>query len=109
MKDDPLVTGVKVKLDKERTLRLDLNAMVRFEQASGKSLLKQSTWDTLSIADIRSLLWACLLHEDPELTVEQVGSMIHPGNMVQVFGEIQRVWQLSAPEPTGEASDRPLQ
>ena len=85
----PLDEGIPITLDKPRRLRLDLNAMVRFEEATGKSFLSGFNWQTMSVKDIRALIWACLLHEDPALTQEAVGAMITAQNMPQITQSAQ--------------------
>jgi len=75
----PTVNSVKIDLDKERTLRFDFNAMASYEEATGANALLMD-WAKASAKQIRALMWACLLHEDSSLTLEQVGGMLHGGN-----------------------------
>lgn len=42
----------------------------------------------LSIADMRSVVWGALLHEDDKLTEDQVGSFVHMGNMEYVCEQL---------------------
>jgi hypothetical protein len=70
-----------ITLDKERHLKLDLNAMVKFEEVTGKSLFNQNALSELSSIDMRALLWAGLAHEDPTLTLTDVGALITLENM----------------------------
>lgn len=89
---------IKITLDKERTLSFDLNAMVRFEQQTGKNILKTKTFNELNATDLRVLLWACLKGEDLELKQDQVGSMIHYGNFVYIEEKLSELWDISMPE-----------
>lgn len=73
---------VKVMLDKERTLKFDLNALVDVEDNLGFSLAELE--DKMSIKTLRVLLHAGLLHEDPELTQQDVGRMIDFENLAEV-------------------------
>lgn len=98
---------VKVTLDKERNLLMDLNAMVAFEDATGKSMLNMETWKSLSAKDIRALLWACLIHEDKILTIEQVGKMIHAGNINEIQGKLNGTWGNAMPESDGSTGNPP--
>ena len=91
-----LVPLVKIKLDKVRHLRLDLNAMVAYEQASGESI--STVGLNPSIEQIRCLLWACLLHEDKELTPEAVGAMVHAGNFVEIAETLTKTFEVVKPE-----------
>lgn len=73
---------VKVMLDKERTLKFDLNALVDVEDNLGFSLAELE--DKMSIKTLRVLLHAGLQHEDPELTLQDVGRMIDFENLSEV-------------------------
>ena len=98
MKAKPAVT---IELDKERHLLLDLNAMITFQETTGKNLFSADTGKTLSKnmspADLRALLWACLIHEDEKLTLEQVGSWIHTGNITDIATRLSETWNQAMP------------
>lgn len=101
----PTIPVVEIELDKIRHLRLDFNALARAEEATGKSLLNGIAWQNMTVKDYRALVWACLLHEDPELTLEDVGSLIHVGNVEYVTSCLTQLWAASNPK---EEADRPL-
>ena len=92
---------VIIDLDKPRSLRFDLNAMAAYEDATGKSAF--AIGDNISATSIRALLWACLIHEDDTLTIEQVGRLIHTGNMQEITTKINKLVQTST--DTGEESE----
>lgn len=94
---------VKITLDKERILKFDLNAMVAFEEATGKSLM-DGTFESskMSIRDLRAMLFACLLHEDDALTEKQVGSLITPDNMLEVASKLNDAFEVAMPESEGK-------
>jgi type II secretory pathway component PulK len=73
---------VKIMLDKERTLKFNLNTLVEVEEKLGFSLAELG--DKVSIKVLRTLLHAGLKHEDPELTEEMVGEMITMENIAEV-------------------------
>lgn len=94
--------GVKIILDKERTLKLDLNAMVAFEEATGKSFAEGSfERGEMSPRDLRAILWACLIHEDETLTEKQAGSLVTVGNMVEVASKLNEAFEVALPEREG--------
>ena len=67
---------VKVTLDKERNLKLDMNAMIAFEEATGKSWLKGDVNpDKLKLKEYCTLIWSMLLTDDPALTLKQLIAM----------------------------------
>jgi len=95
--------GVKITLDKERTLKLTLNAMVDFEEATGKSLMRGTFKSSkMSPRELRVMLWACLRDEDPELTQEQVGSWITVGNLMEVTAKLNEAFEVAMPESGGK-------
>lgn len=66
---------VKVTLDKERVLKFTLNSLVYVEDM-GVDIQKMGQNDSMKLKDLRTLLYAGLMHEDEELTAESVGAMI---------------------------------
>lgn len=84
---------VTINLDKPRNLRFDLNAMSAYEEVTGKSAF--NIGDDISAKSIRALLWASLIHEDDQLTLDDVGSMIHTGNMAEITSKINQLVQTS--------------
>lgn len=66
---------VTIKLDKERNLLRTLKGMKRFEEQTGKSMLKGFDPATLTEDDINVMLWSLLIHEDKGLTLEKVEEM----------------------------------
>jgi len=94
---------VKITLDKERTLKLDLNAMVAYEEATGSNLLDGSFLSSgMSAKELRTMLWACLLHEDDTLTEQQVGSWVNPANLVDITSKLDEAFEVSLPKSEGE-------
>lgn len=91
-----LVPSVKVTLDKERCLRLDLNAMVSYEQASGESITTFGGEKPTAL-QIRALLWASLLHDDGDLRIEDVGAMVHAANLSEIATALGEVLRRSVP------------
>lgn len=102
--------AVPIMLDKKRHLLLDLNAMVVFQEETGNNLFDSEVADRLSKSlsprDLRALLWSCLIHEDESLTLKQVGSWLHSGNMEDIAGKLLIAWNTAMPE--GGKNDAPL-
>lgn len=91
---------------KERHLKLDLNAMASFEEATGKSVFALDV-SQLGAKDLRALLWACLLHEDKKLTPEEVGSWITLENMQDVAAGISAAFAAAMPAKPESADASP--
>lgn len=73
---------IKIVLDKERTIKFDLNALVEVEDKLGFALTELE--DKFSIKTLRTLLHAGLVHEDESLTEKEVGGMIGFDNLPEV-------------------------
>jgi hypothetical protein len=65
---------VTIALDRERQLIYDLNAICSFEDATGQSVIEALR--NLTMVNIRALIWAGLLADDPDLTLTQAGGLI---------------------------------
>ena len=81
---------VGVELDRPRKLRMDFNAIADFEAESGRRLGTLADGG-MSFSDMRAFVWACLRHEDEGLTLHDVGSMLHPGNVLAVTEAIKQL------------------
>lgn len=60
----------------ERTIKFTLNAMAELEDRYGSVEEAFKQLDNNSIKAVRCILWAGLIHEDPDLTEQQVGNLI---------------------------------
>ena len=98
---------VKIQLDKERTIRFDLNAMSNFEKVTGRNILTNAL-ENLSANEIRALLWACLTDEDPSLTIEQVGKFVTLENMTEVAEKLNEAFTVAMPDKEAKEDTTPL-
>jgi hypothetical protein len=78
--------SVTVILDKKRHLVLDDQALKVFEFDGGE--LSNFATGSATLFDLVHLLRACLAHEDPGLTTDQVMKMVNQGNMEKTFVEL---------------------
>jgi len=90
---------------KTRNIRLDFNALALAEELTGKSFVDIEAWGDMRATDIRAVIYACLVHEDPELTLEQVGGLLHMGNVERIALELVDAFVLSMPEDDGAEAD----
>lgn len=93
----PLEVGGKV-----RNLRFDFNALAIIEEKLGKSTLSGEIFVNLRASDLRWFLWGGLVHEDPNLTCEEVGSWIHLGNLAVITEGIAKAFSAAMPKAEGE-------
>ena len=98
---DKLVT---IKLDKERHLRLTLKGMLEFEKLTGKNFLQGFKIKDLGLEDTAVMMWSCLMHEDKELTYDDVLNMIDFGNLEEAMDALRDCLSQSLPEAKAGAS-----
>jgi hypothetical protein len=77
---------VTIELDKARNLRYGMNALVKVEELTGKSITKLDL-ENLSMKDLRTILFAGLYHEDRDLTPEKVGELIDEHSNIAAVAE----------------------
>ncbi len=85
---------VKVVLDKERNLKLDLNAIEAFEKESGSTLADLG--EGMNTTTLKHLIWASLLHEDPDITPRDVGGLVHIGNIGRLKSALEELMTKNA-------------
>lgn len=92
-------SGIKIALDKERTLRFDMNAQVAFEEATGENTLDGAFWKKkMTAKNTRALVWACLVHEDPGLTLQHVGAFLTLKSSKEVTLALNKALEAAMPE-----------
>jgi hypothetical protein len=101
-----LVPSVPITLDKPRNLRFDLNAMVAFERATGKSI---RDLDIIKATDeeSRALIWSCLIHEDKDLKLEDVGALSGLAAFPEVWRLVGQAVFASLPEQKETKAELP--
>jgi len=93
-----------LNLDKEREYDLNLNALIKFEKKTDKSLLNMQPGDDFNLSDIRALLWAGLSEFD-DITLEEAGKLINLQNMEDVSSQIMQVYENAIPDNEGKAGE----
>ena len=76
---------ILIKLDKERTLKFRRKELKLLEKSFGKKISKIDFSD-LGIDDLTKIIHTGLLHEQPELTLEQAEELIDNSDMP--FGDL---------------------
>lgn len=82
---------VKVMLDKERVLKFTLNSLVYCEE-QGVNIANMGAEKGVKLKDLRTLLFAGLMHEDAELTPEAVGNMIEINNIGAISESLNKAF-----------------
>lgn len=87
----------------ERTVKFDLNALAELEDRYGTVDAAFEALDSNSIKAVRFVLWAGLVHEDPELTEQKVGSLIDIKYLQELMGTLGEA--MSNDLPSDEQSE----
>lgn len=83
----------------ERTIKFTLNALTELEDRYGSVDEAFKQLDNNSIKAVRCILWAGLIHEDPELTEQQVGNLIDIQYMQELMASLGEAFDADMPEP----------
>lgn len=75
----------------EYTLRYDLNALVELEDKMGVPLSEMGEMK-ITIRNVRSMLWAGILHENDEITEKEIGKFVDMENMEEVQEAISKAF-----------------
>lgn len=96
---------ISITLDRERFLRLDLNAMARFEEITGKSLF--TIGEGLQEAKaLRAVLFCCLKSGGEDLTIDQVGELIDIDNFTMISENLAELMVSSYGKSDSQTSEK---
>lgn len=90
-------------------LAYDFNAIIKAEKETGVNLLSSAVGE-INATSLRGLLWASLLPENPEMTIDQAGKLVKPWNIPTIRQAIVTAWFGSVKdqgEGAGEAQETP--
>ena len=82
----------------ERTIKFTLNALAELEDRYGSVDEAFKQLDNNSIKAVRCILWAGLIHEDPDLTEQQVGNLIDIQYMQELMASLGDAFDADMPE-----------
>ncbi len=97
-----------LQLDRPRKLVLSLGSLARAEEKLGKSLFQAVNWKRFGIADVRIVLWAALLEDDPNITFEDVDKLFTIQALSANFDTLRQLVEtvISRALPSAEAEER---
>jgi len=71
--------------------------MIALEDLTGKTFFEiiQDLQDleNVKISKIRDIIWAALIHEDKELTLEQTTDILDQGDCMDLVGKLMKAWE----------------
>ena len=88
---------------KEYVIALDLWAFHQYKEKTGKDLLKGET--PTEIDEMIAFFWSALLREQPEITLEETGHIIHPGNIEEISDKLTALYEESQPQGEDEGKN----
>lgn len=92
----------------ERTIKFTLNAMAELEDRYGSVEEAFKQLDNNSIKAVRCILWAGLIHEDPDLTEQQVGNLIDIQYMQKLMASLGDAFDADMPDADKLTEDTAL-
>lgn len=87
-----------------RKARMDFNVLAEFEEETGRKVVTEGGMKDVSAREARALIFLMLKQEDEDITIEEVGRMLHVGNFSAIGEEIQSIFSQAMPEE-GEGGD----
>lgn len=85
---------VEITLDKERTLAFPLMSLIRLKKEYGIELKDLADENKAQdIETILTIIWAGLIHEDKELTLDDVGYMIDITELPEVSSKLSEIFK----------------
>lgn len=101
------IKTVPITLDRERLLGYNFNSVAALEKACGHSPFSEEFWAGMGPIKLRLLVWAGLLHEEPALTLEQVGEWMVPSEVGAYTQAVIQAWNDNNAAPKDEEPAAP--
>lgn len=105
---------VPIRLDRTRTLRMCFQALEAMERELGAEWSAMVNHSSVSIRHLVVMLWAALLHEDPQLELKSVSALVDeaegdtPAEKIQyVFSRVQEAWEASGFKEKKQEAETP--
>jgi len=96
---------VYINLDKPRKYILNLNAMVNFEKVTGERLMEIGKNDTMSMTQMRALIW-CGLNENEKIDIRELGKMVDLSNIEEITSQVMKAYDISTPDADPDSSSQ---
>ena len=106
------ISPIEIKLDRTRHLIFDFKALrIAEKQIFADWGVKVSVIKVLgpdiTVTDLTTLLWAALLHEDANLTINHVGELLHLQNIEYIAKKVEEAFVTQAAADEGEGTEGP--
>lgn len=96
---------VEIELDKKRRLKFNMNALTELEDVLGMPITGLSD-QKVGMKELRAMLWAGLLHDDPDLSLREAGDLIELENLQEISEKVTEAMTIAFPknEPKNRVS-----
>lgn len=74
------------------------NAIARAEQLTGVNMFAYMDFGNMSVTNMRAMLFAALLTEHPDFTLEQAGDLMQTTTITVIYEALLQSWLGSHPE-----------
>lgn len=98
-------TVTKVIAGNSFELRMDFNALVLAEKASGKNFMDPSIFTDMNVTDATTLFWACAVQTNSKLTLSDVRKLGYR-HITEVVKGCREAWRAAIETP--EEDPRPI-
>ncbi len=99
--------SIKIKIEgKEYVILFSLNAMILFEEITGINMLNENIMQSLDTKGLRAFLYCSLSDNHPELSIEDVGKMIHLGNAAEISKTLIMAFSKAMPKSNGQVKKK---
>jgi len=101
-----MTKSIPITLDKKRNLRYDWAALETIEETLGISLadIGNKLAGSVQLSFIKTLVWAGLLHEDGELTLEDVRGFLDLSRIAEYATAVGEAFTAAFPAPSKDAT-----
>jgi hypothetical protein len=85
---------VEIFLDKKRTLKYNMNALVNLEDELGHSITQIDS-ENMGIKRIVQMFWAGMLHEMPDLTLKEAADLMDYSSLDEISKKVTEAFELA--------------
>jgi hypothetical protein len=96
---------VEIVLDKKRTFRFESNSLAKLDGALGFPFTRINN-ENAGGEVIRAMVWAALLHELPELTLEEAGKLMDHRKYTFVLRKVFEAFSLALEDEDEEGVEK---
>jgi|ERR1700748_528571 len=102
----PLQPRVPIEIQgKTFQLFMGINAFAEFERLTGVNAFEVIDFTALNVTNLRAMLYAALLTDQPHITLEDAGNLLFCTNIVSVTAALMHSWAAARPELSKEDAE----